>query len=202
MCHWVRNGTSYHVNNLHGLAQHKRITTVVERRIKECCQPRLGRTAIDDRAGNAALGVLAYQLLHVLRTTALTGLWRRAPPDRATAVAVTSPTARSRRAPYAPPSRQHPQPARPNTPSTPPQRPRNGSSRPATPTPTAPPCQRPHSAPRLQDPGLYLHDFQTLEEARQVIGEFIEAYNREWLIERHGHRTPAAVRQALTKKAA
>ncbi len=47
-----------------------------------------------------------------------------------------------------------------------------------------------------------MHHFQTLEEARQVIGEFIEAYNREWLIERHGHRTPADVRQALTRKAA
>jgi serine/threonine protein kinase len=49
---------------------------------------------------------------------------------------------------------------------------------------------------------LYLHDFQTLEEARHVIGEFIEAYNREWLIERHGHRTPAEVRQALARNAA
>ena len=54
----------------------------------------------------------------------------------------------------------------------------------------------------LKEECLYLHDFQTLEEARQMIGEFIEAYNREWLIERHGHRTPADVRQALTKKAA
>lgn len=33
-----------------------------------------------------------------------------------------------------------------------------------------------------------------------MIGQFIEAYNREWLIERHGHRTPVEVRQALTKK--
>ena len=33
-------------------------------------------------------------------------------------------------------------------------------------------------------------------------GAFIEAYNREWLIERHGNRTPAAVRQALTREAA
>jgi len=54
----------------------------------------------------------------------------------------------------------------------------------------------------LKEECLYLHDFQTLEEARQVIREFIEAYNREWLIERHGHRTPADVRQALTRKAA
>ena len=54
----------------------------------------------------------------------------------------------------------------------------------------------------LKEECLYLHDFQTLEQARDVIGGFIEAYNREWLIERHGHRTPADVRQALTKKAA
>lgn len=56
---------------------------VVEQRIKECYQLGFGRTAIDDRAGNAtlaALGVLAYQVLHVLRTTALTGPWRRAQP--------------------------------------------------------------------------------------------------------------------------
>lgn len=54
----------------------------------------------------------------------------------------------------------------------------------------------------LKEECLYLHDFQTLEEARQVIGEFIERYNQEWLLERHGHRTPTDVRQALTKKAA
>jgi hypothetical protein len=38
---------------------------------------------------------------------------------------------------------------------------------------------------------LYLHDFDTLEGARQVIGASIERYNRAWLIERYGHRTPA-----------
>ena len=54
----------------------------------------------------------------------------------------------------------------------------------------------------LKEECLYLHDFATLEEARDVIGEFVETYNREWLIERHGHRTPAEVRRALTKKAA
>ena len=42
----------------------------------------------------------------------------------------------------------------------------------------------------------------TLEEAREVIDEFIARYNREWLIERHGHRTPADVRQSFTRKAA
>ena len=54
----------------------------------------------------------------------------------------------------------------------------------------------------LKEECLYLHDFQTLEEARAMIGEFIARYNREWLIERHGHRTPTAVRHALTTKAA
>ncbi len=54
----------------------------------------------------------------------------------------------------------------------------------------------------LKEECLYLHDFATLEEARQVIGEFIEAYNGEWLIERLGHRPPADVRRSFTKKAA
>jgi transposase InsO family protein len=54
----------------------------------------------------------------------------------------------------------------------------------------------------LKEECLYLHDFETLDEARQVIGEFIERYNTEWLLERHGYRTPAAVRASLTRQAA
>lgn len=54
----------------------------------------------------------------------------------------------------------------------------------------------------LKEECLYLHDFATLDEARQVIGEFIERYNRAWLLERHGHRTPADVRRSLTRRAA
>ena len=54
----------------------------------------------------------------------------------------------------------------------------------------------------LKEECLYLHDFETLEEARQVIGEFIERYNREWLLQRHGYRTPAEVRRALSRQAA
>jgi putative transposase len=54
----------------------------------------------------------------------------------------------------------------------------------------------------LKEECLYLHDFATLEESRQVIGAFIERYNGDWLIERHGHRTPAAVRASLTRQAA
>lgn len=54
----------------------------------------------------------------------------------------------------------------------------------------------------LKEECLYLHDFESLEQAKLVIGEFIEKYNRGWLLERHGYRTPTEVRQALTLKAA
>jgi transposase InsO family protein len=54
----------------------------------------------------------------------------------------------------------------------------------------------------LKEECHYLHDFQTIEEARQVIGAFIERYNREWLLERHGYRTPAEVRRAFAHQAA
>ena len=37
---------------------------------------------------------------------------------------------------------------------------------------------------------VYLHDFATLEEAREVIGKFIECYSHAWLRERHSYRTP------------
>ena len=54
----------------------------------------------------------------------------------------------------------------------------------------------------LKENCLYLHDFATLDEARQVIGEFIERYNRQWVLERHGYRTPTEVRASLTRQAA
>jgi hypothetical protein len=47
-----------------------------------------------------------------------------------------------------------------------------------------------------------VHDFRNLEEARKIIGEFIERCNNEWLIERHGHRAPAEVRRQLALRAA
>jgi len=54
----------------------------------------------------------------------------------------------------------------------------------------------------LKEECLYLHDFEGLEQAREVIAEFIERYNRGWLLERHGYRTPLQVREELTPKAA
>ncbi len=58
---------------------------VVEDRIKELVQLGADRTAVDDLGGNRVLWQLAataYALLHVLRTTALHGSWRRAEPER------------------------------------------------------------------------------------------------------------------------
>jgi hypothetical protein len=58
---------------------------LVEQRIEELGQLAVGKTAVDDRGGNHllwALGALAYQLLHTIRTTALSQRWRRAQPKR------------------------------------------------------------------------------------------------------------------------
>ena len=41
-----------------------------------------------------------------------------------------------------------------------------------------------------------------LEEARQVIGAFIERYNTEWIVERLGYRTPAQARRDALQEAA
>ena len=54
----------------------------------------------------------------------------------------------------------------------------------------------------LKEQCLYLHRFDTLEEARARIAAFITRYNHEWLIERLGHRTPAQARAAARRRAA
>lgn len=54
----------------------------------------------------------------------------------------------------------------------------------------------------LKEQCLYLHDFESLEEARHIIGAFIERYNHGWILERHGYMTPAQARHELTRRAA
>ena len=54
----------------------------------------------------------------------------------------------------------------------------------------------------LKEQCLYLHRFQTLEEARRIIGEFIERDTHAWLIERLGHRTPVQARAEALRRAA
>jgi putative transposase len=42
---------------------------------------------------------------------------------------------------------------------------------------------------------LWLRRFETVEELRLALIEFKDRYNRTWIVERHGYRTPAQVRQ-------
>jgi len=51
----------------------------------------------------------------------------------------------------------------------------------------------------LKEQCIYLHHF---EQARALIGAFIERYNTQWLIERLGHRTPAQALGAAAPRAA
>lgn len=54
----------------------------------------------------------------------------------------------------------------------------------------------------LKEECLWVHDFEDVEQARKVVGEWIETYNREWLIERNGYRSPGEVRSMQEKAAA
>ena len=58
------------------------------------------------------------------------------------------------------------------------------ASRSATASPSA-------SSRTLKEECIHLHDFETLEEAREVTGAFIERYNNGWLLQRHGYLTPS-----------
>lgn len=49
---------------------------------------------------------------------------------------------------------------------------------------------------------LYLHRFRTLEEAREIVGDFIACYNEQWLVAKLGYRPPAAARRDWESHAA
>ncbi len=49
----------------------------------------------------------------------------------------------------------------------------------------------------LKEQCVWLHRFESLDQARGIIGAFIERYNHHWLIERLNHRTPAVARREL-----
>lgn len=42
----------------------------------------------------------------------------------------------------------------------------------------------------LKEQCLWARSYRTVDELRQAVAGFVELYNREWLIERLGHRTP------------
>lgn len=46
----------------------------------------------------------------------------------------------------------------------------------------------------LKEQCLYVHQFRSLEDAREKIRAFIERYNQAWLLERLGYRTPLQAR--------
>ena len=54
----------------------------------------------------------------------------------------------------------------------------------------------------LKEQVLWVEHFATVEALRQALLAFRERYNREWLIARHGHRSPAAVREAFATEVA
>jgi len=47
----------------------------------------------------------------------------------------------------------------------------------------------------LKENLLWVRTFETVEELRQALLAFRETYNEHWLIERHGHRSPARFRR-------
>jgi putative transposase len=46
----------------------------------------------------------------------------------------------------------------------------------------------------LKENLLWLQGFETVEELRQAVLAFKERYNRTWIVERHGYKSPAQVR--------
>ena len=54
----------------------------------------------------------------------------------------------------------------------------------------------------LNEECVYLHNFETLEEAREMIGTFVDRYNNGWLLQRHGYMTSARARKKLSRRAA
>ena len=54
----------------------------------------------------------------------------------------------------------------------------------------------------IKEQCLYLHRFQTLEQARQAIGDFIARYNEQWLVAKLGYQPPAVARRTWQECAA
>jgi transposase InsO family protein len=49
----------------------------------------------------------------------------------------------------------------------------------------------------LKEQLLWVRCFDTVEELRLALHDWLKLYNERWLIERHGHRSPAQVRREL-----
>ena len=53
----------------------------------------------------------------------------------------------------------------------------------------------------LKEQLLWIERFETFEELREAVRSFGRLYNREWLLERHGYRTPIEAREHLLAQA-
>lgn len=49
----------------------------------------------------------------------------------------------------------------------------------------------------LKEQLLWVRMFQTVEELRVALQDWLVTYNEEWLVERHGFRSPAQMRRAM-----
>jgi hypothetical protein len=49
----------------------------------------------------------------------------------------------------------------------------------------------------LKEQLLWVRTFKTVEELRQALLDWLHLYNEQWLIERHGFRSPIQVRRDL-----
>jgi transposase InsO family protein len=50
----------------------------------------------------------------------------------------------------------------------------------------------------LKENLLWVHTFATVAELVEALREFRRRYNQQWLIERHGYRTPSQVRSGFS----
>src|SRR5512135_2267289 len=54
----------------------------------------------------------------------------------------------------------------------------------------------------LKENLLWVHPFDTIAELRLALLDFQRLYNETWIVERHGYRTPAAIRAAQRRQPA
>lgn len=52
----------------------------------------------------------------------------------------------------------------------------------------------------LKEQLLWVRVFRTVEDLRHALHQWLRLYNAHWLIERHGHRSPSAMRPALVEE--
>jgi hypothetical protein len=52
--------------------------------------------------------------------------------------------------------------------------------------------------PRLEENLLWVRRFDTVEDLRRALHAFQDAYNRRWILQRHGYRASAQVRADQT----